>query len=152
LFFLTDVIADSMQTGEHAIDTLHLVLEFVAAIGLAVGILFETQYLMLLLQRSVRMERGMRVAAGALYELMEDFFRQWSLTAAERDVATFAVKGFSISEVAGLRDSSEGTIKAHLNSIYRKAGVSGRNQLVSLLIEDLIAEPLVPPEDAAESA
>jgi DNA-binding CsgD family transcriptional regulator len=50
----------------------------------------------------------------------------------------------SISEIAVLRGSREGTIKAHLNAIYRKAGVSGRSQLVSLLVEDLMQEPLIP--------
>ena len=56
-----------------------------------------------------------------------------------------------LSEVAEIRGSAEGTVKAHLNAIYRKAGVQGRNGLMSLLIEDLMGAPLVPhetPEDA----
>ena len=32
----------------------------------------------------------------------------------------------------------EGTVKAQTNAIYRKAGVSGRSQLLSLFIEDLM--------------
>jgi len=49
--------------------------------------------------------------------------------------------------MARLRDSSEGTIKAQSNAIYRKAGVSGRAQLLSLFIEDL----LVPEPDTMEN-
>ena len=84
------------------------------------------------------------MAAGALAELMEDYFRQWALTPSEADVAAFTIKGYSIAEIATLRGSAEGTVKTHLNAIYRKAGVQGRGQLVSLLIEDLLNGPLVP--------
>jgi hypothetical protein len=41
-----------------------------------------------------------------------------------------------------------------VNAIHRKAGVSGRGQLVSLLLEDLMRSPLVgmaPREDRAAS-
>jgi DNA-binding NarL/FixJ family response regulator len=40
-------------------------------------------------------------------------------------------------------------VKTHLNAIYRKAGVQGRGQLVSVLIEDLLNAPLVPEAAAA---
>ena len=58
-------------------------------------------------------------------------------------MATFLIKGADIAEIARLRGSAEGTVKAHLNAIYRKAGVSGRPALVSLLIEDLMTESLL---------
>ena len=51
--------------------------------------------------------------------------------------------------VANLRGSAKGRVKAHLNAICRKAGVSGRAQLVSLLVEDLFNAPLPGPEAAA---
>ena len=35
-------------------------------------------------------------------------------------------------------------IKTHLNAIYRKSGVAGRSQLVSVLVEDLFQAPLLP--------
>ena len=50
----------------------------------------------------------------------------------------FAIKGFSTAEIAGFRDVSEGTVKAQTNAIYRKAGVAGRPQLLSLFIDELI--------------
>ena len=71
-------------------------------------------------------------------ELLEERFADWGLTPAERDVALFAIKGMSTAEIAGLRNTSEGTVKAQTNAIYRKAGVSGRPQLLSLFIEDLM--------------
>ena len=76
-------------------------------------------------------------------ELLNDKFVEWGLTPAERDVAFFAIKGLSTQEIAELRQTSEGTVKAQTFAIYRKANVSGRAQLLSVFIEDLIAEGLV---------
>ena len=45
-----------------------------------------------------------------------------------------------VKEIAGLRNTSEGTVKAQTNAIYRKAGVTGRPQLLSLFIEDLMRD------------
>ena len=71
---------------------------------------------------------------------MEERFIEWGLTPAERDVALFAIKGMSTQEIAALRSTSEGTVKAQTNAIYRKAGVTGRPQLLSLFIDDLMDE------------
>ena len=76
-------------------------------------------------------------------ELLEDSFAEWGLTPAERDVALFAIKGLSTQEIATLRQTSEGTVKAQTNAIYRKAGVAGRPQLLSLFIEDLMEVDLI---------
>jgi DNA-binding CsgD family transcriptional regulator len=55
-----------------------------------------------------------------------------------------AIKGLSIAEIAAMRQTREGTVKAQCNAIYGKAGVSGRQQLLSLFIEELMGEALVP--------
>ena len=62
-------------------------------------------------------------------------------------MALFALKGFTIAEIAQLRETSEGTVKAQTNAIYRKAGVSGRPQLLGLFVEDLMGAAVSP--DAA---
>ena len=46
----------------------------------------------------------------------------------------------STGEIAVLRSTSEGTVKAQTNAIYRKAEVSGRSQLLSLFIDDLMRD------------
>lgn len=140
-FFVYDVIVD---IGEGEVSLLHLLPEAAATLGLIVGLVFETRTLMALLRRQAHMEKSLGVAAGALAELMEDYFRQWALTPSEADVAAFTIKGYSIAEIATLRGSAEGTVKTHLNAIYRKSGLQGRGQLVSVLIEDLLNGPLVP--------
>lgn len=74
--------------------------------------------------------------------LMHDHFEAWGLTPAERDVALFSIKGLSVPDIAAIRKTSEGTVKAQTNAIYRKAGGSGRPQLLSLFIDDLLGDAL----------
>lgn len=140
-FFVVDVIEDFREGG---VQWWHMLPELAATAGLFLGIVFEVRALMALLRRQAIMEKSLGVAAGALAGLMEDYFRQWGLTPSEADVAAFTIKGCSIAEIAQMRGSAEGTVKTHLNAIYRKAGVQGRGQLVSVLIEDLLNAPLLP--------
>ena len=89
-------------------------------------------------ERSAAAEEALRIAQSAFGDVLRERFKRWDLTPAEADVAMFAIKGFSIPDIANLRGVSEGTIKAQTAAIYRKAGVSGRPQLLSLFIDDLI--------------
>lgn len=141
VFFLGDAIGDGLALG--ALRDWHFLLESAAALSLAAAIAFEIRYLLQLLRRKARLERNMSVAAGALQEVIEAHFRNWGLTPSEQDVASFTIKGFSIAEIAALRGSAQGTVKSHLNAIYRKAGVTGRGGLLAILIEDLLDAPLV---------
>lgn len=141
-FFVADIVKDvnALPIGDWL--SLHLSLELFANLGLIAGIVIEAQYLTRLLRRQAHAERALSVASGALHEVIEAHFEDWGLTPSEADVAAFTIKGFAIAEIAVLRGSAEGTVKTHLNAIYRKAGISGRGQLVSLLIEDLLGGPL----------
>lgn len=138
VFFVVDVLEDVDALGWSSLTDRHLLPEIGATIGLVTGIAVMTVYLLRLLRRQAHLERSLGVAQGALAELIEEYFATWSLTPSEADVATFTIKGYSIAEIAELRGSAEATVKTHLNAIYRKAGVTGRGQLVSLLIEDLM--------------
>lgn len=139
LFFLSDSIGDLFGWQVEDSDTLEtlVVLALVVAVGLT-G--FEIRKI---LDRQRRLEDQIRAASGAFSELLEDYFEQWRLTPSERDVALLAIKGLSIADIARLRNTKEGTIKAQSNAIYRKAGVSGRLQLLSLFIEDLMSSAVV---------
>lgn len=149
VFFAGDVIADAVDSGRPLFSDTHLIVEGVAVIALVAAIVIEIRFLMQMLRRAQLQAQSLKVASGALWEALEALFGRWRLTPAEREVAVFVVKGLSIAEVAALRDAAEGTVKSQLNAVYRKAGVSGRAQLASLLIEDLLDAPLV--ADAAGS-
>lgn len=141
VFFVSDILFSvfgiyaapiSWQSREY--------LEIGASLGLILGLVLGA----MLLRRSVRerrrAEEKLRRASGAFMDLLEERLAGWGLTPAEQDVALFAIKGMSTQEIAVLRNTSEGTVKAQTNAIYRKAGVSGRPQLLSLFIEDLMEE------------
>lgn len=64
-------------------------------------------------------------------------FESWRLTAAEKDTALLLLKGFSHKDVARLRSVSEATARQQAVSVYRKAGVSSRNDLAAYFLEDL---------------
>lgn len=119
-------------------------IEIGAALGLLLGIAVGAIALRRTLARNAQLDDQLRMVSGAFTDLMQERFTDWGLTPAEQDVALFAIKGMSISDIAALRSTSEGTVKAQTNAIYRKAGVSGRPQLLSLFIEDLLDDTLNP--------
>jgi len=116
----------------------HELLEIAASIGLILGAVFGVRSISLARSRVARAEAAVKSASGAFVEVVEAQFEFWGFTQAERDVAWFSVKGLSVTEIAELRGTSVGTIKAQTNAIYRKAGVTGKAQLLSLFVEDLL--------------
>ena len=54
-----------------------------------------------------------------------------------KDIALLTIKGMTISE-RYIRQTKQSTIKTQSSSIYKKAGVSSRAQLMDLLIEELL--------------
>lgn len=122
-----------------------------AEVGAVIGLIVGTVISALLLRGSLtglrRAEDSLRLASGAFMDVLGERFEDWALTPAEKDVALFAIKGLSTAEIAALRDTSEGTVKAQTNAIYRKAGVSGRPQLLSLFIDELMGEGLSQSEE-----
>ncbi|WP_342076396.1 LuxR C-terminal-related transcriptional regulator [Yoonia sp. SS1-5] len=139
VFFVSQILASVMGFAPFSWQV-HEMIELAAALGLVLGIVLGVIALRRTMARNVVVEGQLRLASAAFMDVVEERFGAWALTPAERDVALFAIKGMSIVEIAALRDVSEGTIKAQTNAIYRKAGVNGRNQLLSLFIEDLMAD------------
>ena len=158
LFFVFDMAAGMVGIER---DPMSWEMRELIEIGAGVGLLLGVGLGAALLARTVLSHRAiegqLRKLSGAFAELLDERFGEWGLTRSERDVAWFTIKGLSIADIARLRGTSEGTVKAHSNAIYRKAGVTGRTQLLSLFIEDLMgdrpeaADPPAP-EPAAEAA
>tara|TARA_R110002051_G_scaffold141578_1_gene214805 strand:+ start:47947 stop:48432 length:486 start_codon:yes stop_codon:yes gene_type:complete len=117
-------------------------IELGAAVSLLIGVGLTWWVLVSILKRNKLMEVQLRAASGAFMDLLYERFQEWELTPAEADVALFAIKGLSTQDIAGLRGVSEGTVKAQTNAIYRKAGVTGRPQLLSQFLDDLISTPI----------
>jgi DNA-binding CsgD family transcriptional regulator len=142
-FFLSDALADVIDVGPAAFRQWHLIVESIASLALFLAIGVEVRMLGLMVTRQRRMARAVTAAAGGLHDLVEAYFADWGLTASEKDVAWLSLKGLSIQEVAEIRGSAEGTVKAHLHAVYRKGNIAGRNALLALLVEDLMSGELV---------
>lgn len=142
LFFGLDALGDLIGNQSLAHWGESDVMEYLITGVLVVSLLFTGRQLFLLLTRQKRLEQQMQIASGAFAELLEAHFDGWGLTPSERDVALMAIKGLSIADMARLRETRDGTIKAQCNAVYRKAGVTGRPQLLSVFIEELMADGL----------
>lgn len=138
-FFVSDILLTLFGARSRPISwQSHEALEIGATLGLLLGAVLGTVAISKTQARATKIESQLRAASGAFAELLHERFDEWGLTAAERDVAWFGIKGMSTQEIADLRSTSEGTVKAQSNAIYRKAGVSGRYQLLSLFVDELM--------------
>ena len=118
--------------------TIHTWIELLGVIALAIGAYITLAQYRQLLRRNSKIERELGAASGAFQDVIEQHFRMWNLTEAERDVALLSIKGVSIADIAEMRQTRVGTIKAQSAAIYRKSGVSSRAEFVSTMIEELI--------------
>jgi DNA-binding NarL/FixJ family response regulator len=80
-----------------------------------------------------------RALLKGLGEAIDRQFLTWKLTEAEREIGLLLLKGLSLKEIAAVRVTSERTIRAQAQSIYAKAGLSGRAALSAFFLEDLLA-------------
>lgn len=132
-YFVYDVALDMRN------DPMPPAIEALAVLALVLGTVLGLRALSGALERNRRMEGRMRAASGAFLELLEESFQRWALTPSEREVALLSIKGLSIAEIAELRQTRAGTVKAQCAAVYRKAGVGGRAELLSHFIEDLMS-------------
>lgn len=93
------------------------------------------------LQRMQRYQESLEdkvaMASSAFSDLLAVRFDAWGFSVAEREVTKLLLKGCSTLEIAEIRQSKEGTVKAQTNAIYKKSGYAGKTQLLSAFLEDL---------------
>lgn len=134
VFFVADALGDAAKDGV----TRHIQIEALIAFALLAGVGLGAGHTRVLLADARRREQALAIASGALAEHIARRFDDWGMTAAESDVALFALKGCDAAEIARLRGAAQGTVRAQLSQVYAKAGVSSQAALVSLFIEDLL--------------
>lgn len=150
-FFAADALVDFGISRDNDDGPWHLVIETVAALGLVGAVIFEARLLRQMLQRQAHLEESLDSARAAVHDVMLAHFEGWGLTPSETDIATFLVKGLSIADIAVVRGSAEGTVKSHLNAIYRKSDTRNRGELLSVLIDSMMArDSEIPGERAGD--
>lgn len=138
-FFAIDVIGDFREAGAY-LNKSHLIIETIATLTLGIAILLEARMLKEIVLRNAHLEENLQLSKLSLHELVESRFKAWQLTPAEFDVAMFLFKGMALSEIANLRGTSEGTVKAQLSAVYRKANVQNRAELLIAIIDGVYEE------------
>lgn len=141
LFYIVDLAVDVFGIRKVAVSwEFREAVQLATIIGLLLGAFLGIMVLKNIGQSMRDIDNRMMAASGQFHQLMYSRFEEWGLSPSERDVALFTIKGLSNSEIAEARGKSVGTIKAQCNAIYKKAGVSGRTQLITHFIEDLFEE------------
>lgn len=123
-------------------------LEVLSSFGLLFGVISSVILISVASRYVRRVNTQLDAAAGGFQQHIEMQFDQWKLTSSERVVALYVIKGFSNVEIAKLRGTTESTIKSQVTSIFRKANLTSRLQLVVCVIDDIVSAI---PDDAPEN-
>jgi len=144
-FLMFDVIVEGFDIKVEFYEKIHIPVEATAVFALAVTLLFTGVTFLRLLRENREFRSAAGIASGEFVRIMEEKFTEWHLSVIEREIALLLIKGLSIQEIVEIRTTRPGTVKSQSNSIYRKAGVKGRNELVAYFVEDLmLGQELVP--------
>ncbi len=140
-FFIFDLGSDVFGWRTVALSwEFHEIVQLITIVALLLGAIMGIVAFRNLARQRREMARQMLVARSSFHELIQQSFAEWGLTPSERDVGLFILKGLTNAEIAEVRGKSIGTIKAQVNAVFRKAGANGRTQLISLFMEELIAD------------
>ncbi len=88
-------------------------------------------------EANLRAEELEKALAG-IHAQIEQEFETWELSSAESEIALLMLKGLRFKEIAKLRGTSERTVRQQAQTVYKKAGLSGRSDLAAYFIEDFM--------------
>lgn len=83
-------------------------------------------------------EHRLKKLMGEFSAIIQAQFTEWNFTQSEKEVALLLLKGLSLDEIASVRDTKEKTVRQQASNLYKKAGLSGRHELVAYFFEDLL--------------
>ncbi|WP_109355492.1 LuxR C-terminal-related transcriptional regulator [Sphingorhabdus sp. EL138] len=138
IFFVVDGVDDFILSDENGTTTFEDVVECIVAVILFAGVIIGARHTRRLMAEARKRDDALAVARGALADIANLRFQEWQLSAGEAEVALFAIKGCSVSEIAEMRDVAAGTVRSQLSQIYLKAGVTNQSMLIALFIEELL--------------
>jgi len=138
VFFLYDIIIDIAESKDNLF---HLLTEGCIFISISIILYIEIKraykfYLEVLLEKE-----KVGALSGELFQIILNKFNEWKLSESEKDVAILIINGLSMKEISELRNVKEKTIRQQAASIYSKTGLSGRHELASFFIKDLLRTP-----------
>ena len=141
VLILFDVLADYREGASWGHISIELIVLAVASTGIVIlwrRLLRTEKKLSDALVEAEEWKRESRDLIQGLGVAIKHQFERWNLSNAECEIGLFLLKGLSHREIAGLRQTSERTIREQARSLYRKSGLSGRNELSAFFLEDLL--------------
>lgn len=118
--------------------SLHLVVESLAVALLWLGFVLSRRHMRGLRSAGTAQADQLQSLRGHFDDILVRQFAAWELSKAESDIALLSLRGLRISEIAKLRATKEGTIKAQLSAIFRKAGVGTRAELLGIFMDEFL--------------
>lgn len=145
VFFAVDVVVDvSTGEGNGLVASVHLIVETIATLSILFSLVFLRDYIRMNGEREAEILDSLSELKKGLNHLILKRIDELCLTPAEAEVAVLTIKGLSILEIAELRNTSSGTVKAQQHSVYQKAGVKSRAELILNCIEEVTdSSPLI---------
>ena len=142
-FFVWDVSVDVYEHLTNGItytnsQIVHTVFELVVVVGLGYGIYTVWMVRRLMAERAQSQEDTITLLRGSFDKVIHQRFEDWALTGAERDITIYILKGMSTADIAMARGVSLGTIKNQTTAVFRKIGVSSRNELMSVFMDEFL--------------
>lgn len=148
LAFLGDSVIDVLALREEPTSyTFREVMQVAGLAALVASLGLNWHLLRMILAQGRDLQGRVETAALGFEALVDAEFAAWELSPTEREVALLVIKGFSNPEIAGIMGKSEGTVKTQSNAIFRKAGVNSRVQLVGLIVDRMIGERMIGPQE-----
>jgi len=89
-------------------------------------------------QQMLKANNYVLAARKQLTEVISQQFDEWLLSSSEKEVGWLLLKGFSLKEIAVIRDTHDKTVRQQASAIYKKSGLSGRHSFSAWFIEDLL--------------
>ncbi|WP_281859485.1 helix-turn-helix transcriptional regulator [Litoreibacter halocynthiae] len=140
LFFLGELWGEVLGLRSRPLPwNIQEIIQISASVGLITGVIVTSVFLRRSQQRISALDQQIANVSGNYRAYLESQFINWGLSDSEREIAIFAMKGFSNSEIADLRGTSASTVKSQMTAIYRKSNFMNRQQIISFLVEELLA-------------
>ncbi|MCI2282571.1 LuxR C-terminal-related transcriptional regulator [Colwellia sp. MSW7] len=145
---LLDVLTD-ISLG---VPSWHIIFESLVIVGAGIGALFlikdirartadisKLKQALLISDDNLRhISDEMKNARSEYSTVIQNQFKQWSLTPSEQEVAMLLLKGLSFREISSVRNTKEKTVRQQGSIIYSKANVEGRHEFAAWFLADFM--------------
>lgn len=151
VFFVTDIVTniqDGIPTGHIWHEVILCLMAAGALITQIIVITGKNKHINLISSELLKVHDSYKTwkakshdQARVMRNMIDQQFIEWQLSQSERDVALLLIKGFSMKEIAEFRSTHEKTVRQQATNVYKKSGLSGRQELSAFFLEDILNVP-----------